>query len=346
MKRKVEIKFKDFPQKPNNWLKDTETNEYIKFIEIELFKLTAQYFIEEYGDNNITDTNLYPALKYLKSNTNFFKFESGQPGISKDSRKENSRVLGQTFCRYFNHYYLDAIYISHVSTYLGKKLDSNFGGIKIERKMDGDTPDFISATTQSDIFLSEAKGRRKVVSFGDEEFDKWRKQFERISVLKEGNEVSLKGYISEFVIANDNNKYRNSELYIEDPRTPGIQLNQDKDMFNLIKCGHYKEILDRLNLGFVGGALLYDKKIPQSGFSLSLPVFQSRINNEKYIGVFWGGENFNEIFPTAFFSPNMAFFHFNEFRQFKLFYGLKTSIFKSLLEISKGKFNSIDDITP
>ena len=205
--RDLKIEFKDFPGTPPEMLKNNSTNDYLKEIEIDLFKLSNFYKIEEFDDcSSSVCYKEYPALRYLIPNTNLFKFQGKHPGSSKDSRKENSRVLGQTFCRYFNYYFLDAPYTSHVSNFIGKELGAEFNSVRIERNKKGDTPDFISAKNDNTIFLSEAKGRRKEIPFNHDDFNKWREQFNKISIYDSNNiQVSLKGNILELAIANENN---------------------------------------------------------------------------------------------------------------------------------------------
>lgn len=181
-------------------------------------KLIALYKIEEFNDYSTPICfKEYSALNYLLPNTNLFKFQEGHPGKGKDSRKENSRVLGQSLCRYFNSDFLDAPYTANISDFIGKQLGFEFNNIKIERKSTGDTPDFISASNSKTIFLSEAKGRRGIIPFTDKNFKVWRKQFDRISIYSGITELSLKGYIFEVAISNEKNNLSNSKILVEDP---------------------------------------------------------------------------------------------------------------------------------
>lgn len=338
--RKVEIEFNKFPESPKLKLKDVDTGDYIKSIEVNLFQLTAQYKIEEFGDHNEPNCySEYAALKYLLPTTNLFKFKSGHPGVARDSRRENSRVIGQTFCRYFNYYFLDAEYTAHISSFLGKKLGSEFGNVAVERNGDGDTPDFISADSTNGLFLSEAKGRRKVVSFSDDEFDKWRKQFDRIKILQDGTELSLKGYILEFAIANENNKLANSKLLVEDPWTGGQRADVNPNFVNLVKCGHYKEILEKIRLGYIGGALVYQDKL--SAAKYSLPVFFNKVTAKQYIGLFSAFRSKDYVDPFFLFTREVMYYLKN---RSEYFYGIEKSLFARLVAIGRGNFNMLSEI--
>lgn len=341
MKRTILIDFNEFPLVPKTSLLDTTTDHYVKTLDIDLLKLAALYKIEEFDDNsapiNYTE---YPALKYLLPNTDLFKFQGGHPGKGKDARKENSRVLGQTLCRYFNSEYLDAPYVANISDLIGRQLGNEFNGIRIERKLSGDTPDFISASNSKNIFLSEAKGRRRIIQFDHKDFDKWRKQFERISIFSNNVELSLKGYIFEVAIANEKNKLPNSKVLIEDPDTSGEKFESNEDLFNLTKYGHYKRILQKIGLQFVGDALIYNDKLNQNKFTLR--VFSSKKSNKEYIGTFI------PHFPFMFGFPYWEF-GMREYGQFikqysQYFFGIEKTIFKNLISLARGNKEYLNNI--
>jgi len=108
--REIEIKFNKFPKIP--LIKKLSVNgkllQYITSIKINLDKLARMYYIEEFDCYKpITNFQNFTALQFLKKNTDNFKFQFSQPGSSRDSRKEQSRIIGQTICRYFLYYNLN-----------------------------------------------------------------------------------------------------------------------------------------------------------------------------------------------------------------------------------------------
>jgi hypothetical protein len=210
---------------------------------------------------------------------------------------------------------LEAPYVANISDFLNKHLDSNFNDVKIERKLKGDTPDYIFANSSNEIFLAEAKGRRKLVQFRDNVFVKWREQFDRISVKSNGNEISLKGYIFALCVANQNNKISNSKILIEDPSTSGEPLKDDINLFNVVKCGHYKNILQKIGLKFIGDSLIYENKLSKDRFSF--PVFTSKVLGKDHIGKFS-----NE-------SSKEDFFYIHEVRYYQIL-KRKSSFFMAL----------------
>lgn len=341
MNRKIDIEFNKFPTRPQTNLLDSNTNDYVKSLDIDLLKLTALYKIEEFEDNSIpTCYREYPALNYLLPNTDLFKFRSGQPGKGKDSRKENSRVLGQSLCRYFNIEFLNAPFVANISDFIGKQLGNEFNNVRIERKTSGDTPDFISAGSSQLIFLSEAKGRRRIIPFTDNDYNEWRKQFDRISVFSNTTELSLKGYIFEVAIANENNKIANSRILIEDPYTSGEKFESNGNLFDLVRLGHYKRVLQKIGLQFIGNALIYNEKLNQNKFTFQ--TFNSKKTNKEYVGIFV------PHFPFMFHFPfwDIGIREYNQIikRHSSHFFGIDKAVFKILLSLARGNNDNVGSL--
>ncbi|MFC5192660.1 hypothetical protein ACFPIK_12860 [Algoriphagus aquatilis] len=341
MNRTIEIEFNKFPLKPQENLLDSTSNNYLKCIDINLKKLTALYKIEEFDDyNKPKNYQEFPALKYLVPNTDLFKFQLGHPGKGKDSRKENSRVLGQTLCRYFNLEYFDAPYMANISDFIGHQLGNEFNNINIVRKSSGDTPDFISATNNKSISLWEAKGRRRIISFNETDFEKWRKQFDRISIICNNIEQSLKGYIFEVAIANERNKLPNSKILVEDPETSGERFDSNEDLFNLIKSGHYKRTLQKMGLQFIGDAIIYAEKLNQSKYSF--PTYTSKKTKKEYIGIF--AINFPFILALPYWEFGIIEYNQGIKQNSKHFFGIEKTIFKNLINVARGNREYLNSI--
>ncbi|PZR20768.1 MAG: hypothetical protein DI539_09890 [Flavobacterium psychrophilum] len=264
-KREIYIETNKFDDTfSGSFIYNNTDNEFFKKVEIDLDELCAKYLLEEFDDRSPVGTyKQFPALNYLLTNIVEFKFKGGHPGTNKDARRENSRVLGQTICRYFVEKTFGNTFMANVGTLLGRKLPDEFSNITIKRKEDGDTPDFLFMDNQNKPCLAEAKGRRIAVPFGDEKFEGWRKQFERVEVEINGKATEVKGYITELAIANEDNKMVNSILYIEDPTLEGGQYRQG-NLEKLIKFAHYERLLSNTFLNFVGNSLLSEDKLSKS----------------------------------------------------------------------------------
>lgn len=339
--RKISVEFNKFKNVPSKLANSSNATKFRNEIEIDLDELSRMYIIEELDMFSSTcSSSDYIDLRLLRKNTNLFKFQLGHPGSSKDSRKERSRVIGQTIMRYFLHEFLDAKFVVHVSTFLNKSLGSHFGGYQLIRTKDGDTPDFICASNSSDIFLAEAKGRRVHKVFSDVIFKNARNQFKRVKLEKNGKTISLDGYIGVFIIANENNKLYNSKLLVEDPATEGEQFIESSELFNLVKMGHYSELLNMLGLDFIAQSLLGINRIVED--KLPFNVYSNKLDSREYIGIFLS--NLRVIFPfRPYFELDDPYFNWNKMNS-KHFIGLDRELFEIILRIARGNIQAIDEI--
>ncbi|GEM_PF-4599675 len=199
-KREIKIKTNNFKEDfVGDFIYDRSINTFVKTAEIDLKELCARYLLEEFDHKStVKHYKEYPTLRFLLQNVKEFKFKAGQPGATKDAKKENSRVLGQTVCRYFIEKTFGNIYIANIGSLLDKKLTGEFSNIFVERVRKGDSPDYLFIDNNNQPCLAEAKGSRKPIEFSDTKFDKWREQFETVQVKVNNNPIQVKGYITEF----------------------------------------------------------------------------------------------------------------------------------------------------
>jgi hypothetical protein len=343
--RKISVDYNKFIAPPAKLADPTDPKKYKSEVEIDLNELSRQYIIEEFDEHLTTcSASDYIDLRFLRKTTNLFKFRGGHPGSAKDSRKERSRVMGQTMTRYFLHEFLNAKYVANVSTFLNKDLGSKFGNYKLIRTKDGDTPDFICANNSSDIFLAEAKGRRTDKTFSDPVFTNARNQFKRVKIEKGGKAISLDGYIGVFIIANENNGLYNSKLLLEDPATEGEAFIESNDLLNLVKMGHYCELLTKMGLGFIGESLLSnDSKLFEDKFPFQ--IFTYKGDSQEYIGMFLSPQ-FQEdrFFHPIFFDRGDRYLNSYLKRSSKYFIGINRQIFETLLSVARGNTQAINEI--
>jgi hypothetical protein len=328
-KREVKLETNNFPiDFSGNFIFDNSSKKFLTKVEIDLDELCAKFLLEEFEDRRpVKHYGQFPALNYLIENISEFKFQGGHPGASKDPRKENSRVLGQTICRYFVEKTFGNGFMANIGTLLGRKLPAEYEHISVERSQDGDTPDFLFMDNNNKPCFAEAKGRRKAIPFSDDKFDTWRKQFERVEIKINGKKTEVKGYITELAIANEVNKMDNSILYIEDPKLEGQQY-KDGNLGDLIKLAHYERLLSKTHLNFIGNSLLSNKKLSKEK-SYKVRVFT--IDGIK-------AREYQEIVPLNYlFFPNHSSYR-NSF-----FIGISLNILKSLLNIARGNESSINE---
>ncbi|WP_291135180.1 hypothetical protein [Flavobacterium sp. UBA7663] len=320
-KREIILETNNFqPGFSGNFIFDQKAKKFLNKIEIDLDELCAKFLLEEFDDlRPVKFYGQFPALNYLIENIREFKFEGAHPGASKDPRKENSRVLGQTICRYFVEKTFGTGFMANIGTLLGRKLPPEFAHISVDRIQEGDTPDFLFIDNNNAPCLAEAKGRRTAVPFSDNKFDTWRKQFEKIEVKINGSPTEVKGYITELAIANEDNKMSNSIFYVEDPKLEGKEYN-DGNLDQLIKLAHYERILARTYLNFVGNSLLSNEKLSQSK-NYGVRVFKvagiEALRNHEIVPLY-------EFLPNRFFLKNA------------IFIGISFAVLKNLLHIARG----------
>ena len=216
--------------------------------------------------------------------------------------------------------------MANIGSLLGRNLPGEFDNISIERKVEGDTPDFIFMDNNNKPCLAEAKGRRYRVSFADAEFESWRKQFNRVEVKIDEKPIEVKGYITELAIANESNKMNNSILYIEDPKLEG-KIYEEGNLARLIKVAHYERLLSKTRFNFIGNSLLSFDKLS----------FNKKYKVNVYTIVGIDSHKNEEIVPL-----HDRYFQFPEFSD-DPFIGISLKKLESLVKIARGNQVSIKD---
>ncbi|MXS71580.1 hypothetical protein GSF70_10155 [Flavobacteriaceae bacterium W22] len=328
-KRTLDIKTNRFPSDfSGNYIFDQIEKKFLEEVEINLEELCARYFLEAFNDRRpIFEYGQFTLLNYLIPDVSEFKFTGKQPGADKDSRRDNSRILGQTICRYFVEKIFGQTYIANISNILNRNLPGKFSHISIKKKQKGDTPDYLFMDNNNKPCLAEAKGRRNAIEFDSDDFDKWRKQFDTVEILINEIPQAVKGYITSLSIANENNKLSNSILNIEDPDYEGEEY-EDENLGELIKLAHYERILSKTYLNFIGNSLLSQDDL---SIQKKFPVSVFKIDGFKTHG-------FDEIV-----SLNRYYQRFYD--ESIPFVGITLKTLERLLDIARGKrYFNIEDI--
>ncbi len=91
--------------------------------------------------------------------------------------------------------------------------------------------------------------------------------------------MSLKGFIFEVAIANEKNNLYDSKILVEDPYTSGSKFVSIEDLFNLTKCGHYKRVLQKIGLQFIGNSLIYKEKLNRTKFLFQTFILKKQEKN-------------------------------------------------------------------
>lgn len=256
MIRTVNIKLNKFPVIPNTLRGKSTLNNGIIIaddVPINLANLYHHYYLDNYGliPPN-PDYKNFEHLNFLTSDKDFRIEPENGIGISTAAKRNKSYELGQAFARLFLYNNLGIVYFAHMDKIINNQVHRGFGGIKIRRILSGDVPDYLCARdVGKKIYIGEAKGRYTSFDFSTQEFSHWRKQFDRIEVLdKNGNLLSIKGYIVATRFVTKNKKRIKTTIYAEDPKTKGnIDINDsNNNLSSVIISEHYSNILGKLRL--------------------------------------------------------------------------------------------------
>jgi hypothetical protein len=190
---------------------------------VNLGQLFLQYYFDSYpaGPPN-PDPSSFEYLQLVSSDEDF-RFHAFVAEASLIKRRAMSAEIGQAFCRLMLHDHFGVSYFAHMNDVIGKSTHPAFEGIRIERVIKGDIPDYLCARKVTEPLIAEAKGRFSSIGFDTRAFDEWRQQFTRIRVLDRDKKLrSAKGYIvaTRFVTGANSSKTV-SATYIEDPATEG-----------------------------------------------------------------------------------------------------------------------------
>lgn len=216
---------------------------------MELNELYHHYYNDCYGISPpIPDPTNFEPVHFL-TQTSDFRFKGRGLGESPTTKANRSNELGQAFCRWFLHKHLDFIYFAHIGRVINR-VNSGISNFRVERIGTGDAPDYLCASASNEVCLAEAKGRSSPVKFDSPDFVKWRDQFSRVSVKgHDGIERKTKGHIIATQLASERGKAKQSEIFAEDPFTPGETLldqGTSSAMREVVVTLHYSDIMTKI----------------------------------------------------------------------------------------------------
>lgn len=178
------------------------------------------------------------------------------PGLArtKELRGALSTVLGRAFARAFLYQYYDFTWFAPME----RLLHSTFRGYKARRtRSGGNTPDWLAGTANSRVKaeIVEAKGiHRRTVSRDSALLPPWRRQLQNVTITKNSQRQSLKGWIIATRWVTTDEPRRTPRMYVEDPRTPGEVEPTPEDTKTLVEwaarehIAHYLARTDQADL--------------------------------------------------------------------------------------------------
>lgn len=342
MNKIISLSLNKFATIPHSLRLDPTTNLPSKYVSVDTANLYHHYYKDRHG-RFPPDPNpaLFEHLQYLRPE-NEFRIHGEGLGVSTASRRSLSSDLGHAFCRWFLHDHLDIIYFAHIDRVIRRSVHPAFGGLKIEKSTKGDAPDYFCAEDVNKIFLAEAKGRHEAISFSNKEFEKWRSQFGRISVTDGSGQLrKLKGFIVATRFATESKPYTKSELFAEDPDSPGeigLAGEESRPLGSAILALHYADIADKINQPILSSALEQGSQVPaEIGFSAALWELRfGPYQGMQFVGGFYpptsGTVQVRQEKDRLIFGPD------NSFRldaAYGTFLGVEANIFRQLVSIAR-----------
>jgi hypothetical protein len=264
-------------------------------------------------------------------------------GIGTAFRRSTSTQLGQAFCRWFLYEHLDVTYFAHMEAVLNRKPHPAFGGHTVSRVQKGDAPDYLCSENAFAVYLAEAKGRTNAISFGDAEFRKWRKQFDRVEVKDRlGDLRSVKGHIvaMRFATEADGDRIR-TRLLAEDPASPGESpLREAPGLGAAVIALHYSDIAAKIRQPILSSSLALGVTVPEE-IQFPAMVWECGapfLHGKRFVGGYFPGSEGVDPMTMRLDGDRFAFMNANPLRLDvapATFFGVEENIFKGLCAIAR-----------
>lgn len=269
MRRSLQIKLNHVAPTPHSLRANAATDAPAQQTEVNLGQLFQHYYFDSFPTAPPKpDPSNFEYLE-LVSGSPEFRFVPFIKEASVVKKRAISTELGQAFCRWMLSEHFGIHYFAHMADVLDKPTHAVFGGLRIERFVAGDVPDYLCARSVTSPRIAEAKGRFSSIGFDTVEFERWREQFTRIRVKDGGGQaLRLKGYVvgTRFSIESPFTPTRiRSAIFVEDPETPGEREARDQqDPFfgRVVLAMHYARVFRKIGVVPVASAL-------GNGFSLA-----------------------------------------------------------------------------
>ncbi|MBY3556442.1 hypothetical protein [Rhizobium laguerreae] len=320
----------------------------INEIPVDLSDLYAYYHWDSW-DCAPPDPNpaYFEQIRFL-SNRPDFRFRPGGRGAATTFRSNKSHELGQAFCRWFLGTHANITYFAHLETVRDHGALSMYNDISVVTAPNtaGDAPDYFCASDPSDVFLAEAKGTNQAVGFGSKTWQAWRNQFTRVKILdSKKTPLTVKGFIVATRWASEDDGPRIwTKISAEDPETIGKRLLSDErpTLAAAIMSAHYASALRRIRQPLLSAAMERGFSVPgESRFRAF--VWRSllpELKGKTFVGGYYGP-------PTSYydFDGDWISNHFYAPPRLDVagavFFGIETSVFKTLVFTSKTEPRSV-----
>jgi hypothetical protein len=345
LKKDLNLSMNKYPVIPHPLRSIPSVNLAAETIPVDLARLYHHYYLDAYGRSPPNpDPAQFEYTQFLLS-TPDFRFQGHGLGDSPAAKRNRSNELGQAFCRWFLYEHFNITYFAHIAKILNRQAHHAFGGLAVKRAKQGDVPDYFCAESANLVYLAEAKGRYKSISFKNKEFDKWRKQFDRVVITDaKGVPVEIKGHIvaTRFVTEADSQRLMTG-IFAEDPSSPGVRpigADASGPLVAAIISLHYGVIAEKLRQPYLAVSLTNGVPIPNELRiqAVAWDVISGPLTGRRFVGGYFPGpdgeplqrEVNGRIYmqrhnPLRLDSPSATFF------------GLEESIFRSVVAMARSE---------
>jgi hypothetical protein len=326
-------------------------------IDVDLAKLYHHYYLNRYGIHPPDPNPVHFEYLHFFVSSKEFRLIGDGIGITKQAKLHSSNQLGEAFCRYFLHEYLDVPYFAHIEDAIAGTLDATkFGLLRVERTKRGDLPDYLCADVSRRVRLAEAKGRSSSISFSSTEFATWRNQFGRVRICDaHENAFAAKGYVvaTRLAAQTHGSKVR-SKLFAEDPRSPGSESlegsNGEPLLASKVIALHYAGVAEKLAQPILSAALSNGSLLPEE-IQLAAAVWEFQdgpLKGRRFVGGHFPREDATLVrvrdgedqFVVRGSPPWVLGSHG------PAFFGLEESIFRNVVKFARGAERATRGIEP
>jgi hypothetical protein len=157
MHKTIKLSLKDFGTIPNSLRVEPKINSPVSEVVIDLARLYHHYYLDTRGFALPNpDPAQFEHLGLLLPCAELRVRGEGF-GVGAAFRQHRSNELGQAFCRWFLYEHLSITYFALMQAVLDRPIHPGFSGMRVERVMPGDAPDYFVQRVPRMFFLPKRK---------------------------------------------------------------------------------------------------------------------------------------------------------------------------------------------
>jgi hypothetical protein len=255
MKKQIEYALTNFETIPSS-LSESNSGQ----LTVPMRSVCHQVYIDWLGSRVPRPNPIFLELSRFLTNSPELRFTKNGLGRTVEARRAQSTKYGKGFCRWFLSRYCGITHFADIGTIMNYSQNHKYRNVKVSRSSSGDLPDYLCADfNNKSIYLGEAKGvQSRELAFGNADFKKWQKQFQRLDVTgPSGKSLRLKGFIVATQFGKRGVSWK-SKIFCEDPWTKGENPTQNDipNLLDVVVLNHYVNVLNKMILTPEADAIL------------------------------------------------------------------------------------------